>query len=242
MKRKSMAGLFCIALVGLLFGAAHAQTAGEIQKKMVDAQGGPEALKSVQDLTITGSIDLVQQGMSGTLTVYKKEPDKRRTDIEVMSMIITQCYDGKTAWWTNPQTGNKEVVSGDQAEDLKRQSMPIGASLDPAKYGLSYVSKGKEALEGKEYLVLEETYPDGLKVTIYVDPQTYLIHKLKSKLLSGGVSYDFEQILSDYKKEGPMAMAHSIVTYQNGAEYSKITFKEFKINAGIADSIFEMGK
>jgi len=39
-----------------------------------------------------------------------------------------------------------------------------------------------------------------------------------------------------------MAMAHSIVTYQNGAEYSKITFKEFKINAGIADSIFEMGK
>ena len=159
MKRKSMAGLFCIALVGLLFGAAHAQTAGEIQKKMVDAQGGPEALKSVQDLTITGSIDLVQQGMSGTLTVYKKEPDKRRTDIEVMSMIITQCYDGKTAWWTNPQTGTKEVVSGDQAEDLKRQSMPIGASLDPANTASPMSPREKRRSRARNILSWKKPIP-----------------------------------------------------------------------------------
>ncbi len=242
MKKNLSAGTLCLALVGLVFAQSQAQSAGEIQKRMVDAQGGPEALLSVKDLTITGTIDLVQQGLQGTLTVYKKEPDKRRTDIQVMETTITQSYDGKTAWWTNPQTGNKEELSGEQAGDLKRQALPIAAGLDPSRYGLSYVFKGEQALEGKDYLLLEETYADGLKVMIYVDPATYFIHKMKSRILSGGVSYDFEQVLSDYKKDGLLVMAHSIVTYQDGAEYSKIAFQEIKWNTGVADSVFEMNK
>ena len=197
MKRNFGACFLCLVLVGLLFSPSSGQTADEVLKKMLEAQGGPEALRSVKDLTITGSIELVQQGLNGDLTVYKKEPDKRRTDLVVMGMTITQCYDGKIAWWTNPQTGNMEEVSGEQAADLKRQALPMTANLEPAKYGLSFVLKEKESLEGKEYLVLEQTYSDGLRVMLFVDPETHFIHKMKSKIHAAGAEFDFEQILSN---------------------------------------------
>lgn len=242
MKRNFGAGFLGLVLVGLLFSPGSGQTSDEILKKMLEAQGGREALESVKDLTITGSIELVQQGLSGDLTVYKKEPDKRRTDLVVMGMTITQCYDGKIAWWVNPQTGTTEEVSGEQAADLKRQAMPMTANLEPAKYGLSFLLKGKELLEGKEYVVLEETYPDGLIVLLYVDPETNFIHKMKSKIHAAGAEFDFEQILSDYRKDGLMTMAHSVLTYQNGTEYSRIAFKEVKFNIGIPDTMFEMAK
>jgi outer membrane lipoprotein-sorting protein len=243
MKKSIVSSFLCVALVALIVSPSLGQTVAEVLEKIVETQGGPEFLKSVKDMTVTGSIDLVQQGMSGSLTIYKKEPDKRRTDIEVMGMLITQAYDGKTAWWVNPQTGSTEELSGQQAEDLKRQSLALVASLDPAKYGLSYKLKNKETVEGKNYLVLEETFPDGLKANLYIDPETYLTHRAKLKVMGpAGTEVDVEQIMSDFRKEGDMMMAHSIITYQSGAEYTKISLKEIKFNTGLEDSLFKMAQ
>jgi outer membrane lipoprotein-sorting protein len=235
-------------LVGFSLGvflcsSSSAQTVDEIRKKMIESQGGAEFLRSIKDMTITGSIDVVQQGLSGSLTVYKKEPDKRRTDIELMGMVITQAYDGQKAWWVNPQTGGSEELSGQPATDLKRQAMPITAMLDPSKYGLSFSLKGKETVEGKEYYILEETFPDALKVSQFVDPETYLIHLVRlTSIGQAGAEVKVEQVFSDFKKEGKMTMAHSIVTTQDGAEYTRITFNQVKFNTGLEDSLFMMSK
>ena len=243
MKKIFVRGFLTFALLVLLFSPAPGQTVDEVLKKMIEAQGGPEVFKSIKDMTATGSINLTQQGMSGLLTVYKKEPDKRRVDVEMMGMLITQSYDGRVAWWTNPQTGSTEELSGQKADDLKRQALPIIANLEPTKYGLSYVLKGKEAVEGKEYFIIEESFLDGLRVTLYVDPETYLTSKSKAKIPgAGGAEIEIEQVSSDFRKEGEMMIAHAIITYQNGAEYSQITIKEAKFNTGLEDSLFVMSK
>jgi outer membrane lipoprotein-sorting protein len=243
MKKSFISVFLCIGLFVFLSSRSPAQTVDDVLKKMIESQGGAEFLRSVKDITITGSIDIVQQGLSGSLTIYKKEPDKRRTDIEVMGMIITQAYDGQNAWWVNPQTGATEELSGQQAADLKRQAMPVTATLDPAKYGLSFSLKGKEPVEGKEYFILEETFPDGLKIVQFVDPNTYLIHRVRLTTIGpAGTEVKVEQVFSDFKKEGKMTMAHSIVTTQDGAEYTRITFNQVKLNTGLEDSLFLMSK
>ncbi len=243
MKKVCTAILACFGLGIFLCSSSPAQTVDEILKKMIESQGGAEFLRSVKDLTITGSIDIVQQGLSGSLTVYKKEPDKRRTDIELMGMVITQAYDGQKAWWVNPQTGGSEELSGQQATDLKRQALAITAILDPSKYGLSFSLKGKEAVEGKEYFILEETFPDGLKISQLVDPETYLIHRIRLTTIGpAGAEVKVEQVFSDFKKEGRMTMAHFIVTTQDGAEYTRITFNQVKFDTGLEDSFFMMSK
>jgi outer membrane lipoprotein-sorting protein len=231
-------GLF---LASVLFLPCSAQDIKDIRAKMVKASGGTQIFEDLKDLTIIGTLELTMQGLSGSLTIYKKEPDKRRTDIELMGMLITQAYDGEIAWFTNPQTGNTEEVSGEQAAQLKRQAMPSLASIYPEKYGISWEYKGKETLEEKEYILLNTTYPDGFKVTVYVDPETYLTYKTKS-LSTGqlGTEVEVEQFSSDYKTIGGMVFPSTITSYQDGEEYSVITIDDVKVNTGLEDSMFRM--
>jgi len=167
----SFLGLF---LLTLMTYPGYGQSIKRILKRMIDAQGGPKVFESVKDMTVTGAVEMVQQGISGTLTMYKKEPDKRRVDLEAMGRVIIQAYDGQTVWWTNPQSGNTEEMSEQDAVSMKRQSLPIVAILDPEKYGITFTYKGKEKIEGRDYHVLEQSYADGYKMLRYVDAETYL--------------------------------------------------------------------
>jgi outer membrane lipoprotein-sorting protein len=231
-------GLFCLSL---LASSGLSQDIKEIRAKMVEASGGTKIYETIEDLTITGTLDLTMQGLSGSLTIYKKEPDKRRTDIEIMGMLITQAYDGEIAWFTNPQTGATEELSGDQAAQLKRQAMPTLAAVYPEKYGISWEYKSKETIEGKEYLVLNSTYPDGFKVTVYVDPETYLSYKTISVTTGQmGTEVEVEQYSADYKNMGGMVFPSVITSYQDGEEYSVITIDNVEVNKGLEDSMFKM--
>jgi outer membrane lipoprotein-sorting protein len=145
-------------LVALITSPGSGQTAEEIIKKMIEVQGGKKVFESIKDMTLSGTLEVVQQGLSGSITIYKKEPDKMRRDIEIMGMVITQAYDGETAWWVNiHQNGNIEEMEEQQAAEVKRQSLPIISLLYPEKYGFSFDYKGKEKIEDKEYFVIEET-------------------------------------------------------------------------------------
>ncbi len=241
MKRILSLSILCFFGLALAANPGLSQTAQEILKKMVEAQGGNKVFASIKDMTLSGTLEIIQQGMSGTLTVYKKEPDKRRADVEVQGFVITQAYDGQRAWGTNMQTFVTEAFSGEEAASLKRQSLPIISSLYPEKYGISYVYKGKEKIDSKDYLVLEASYPDGFKATIYVDPETNLIFKTKARTTSPMVGeVETEQISSDYKKVNGMTIAHRIVTYTNGQEYTRITISGVSFNTGLDDSLFKM--
>jgi outer membrane lipoprotein-sorting protein len=233
--------LLSFFLVAIMSSPGSGQTAEEIIKKMIKAQGGKKLVESIKDITLSGNLEMVQQGMSGSITVYKKEPDKRRVDFEVMGMLMTQAYDGETAWWVNPQTGGTEEMDEQQAVEMKRESLPIVSILYPDKYGFSFDYKGKEKIEDKEYFVIEETYPDGFKAILFIDTETYLTYKAKVKTIGPmGNEVEAEQFTSDYKKVEGLLVAHSMITFIEGEEFIKITFTGIKINTGMEDSFFKM--
>jgi outer membrane lipoprotein-sorting protein len=241
MKRILTFSILCFLGLALTVQPGLGQTAQDIVQKMVDAQGGRKVLESIKDMTLSGTLELVQQGMSGPVTVYKKEPDKRRADIEIQGFVITQAYDGQAAWGTNLQTFAQEVFSGEAAASLKREALPLVSSLAPEKYGISYTYKGKEKVEQRDYLVLEVSYADGFKATIFVDPETYLPFKTKARTTDPQLGeVETEQFESDYKSVNGLTIAHSIITYTNGQEYTKIALAKVSLNTGLDDSLFKM--
>jgi len=121
----------------------------------------------------------------------------------------------------------------------KRQALPIVAIIYPEKYGISYTYQGKESIEGKDYFMLEETYPDGFKATLYIDTGTYLIYKQKVKVMQMGAEIEVEEYSSDYKKLNGMMIAQSVVSYMDGEEAQRITINEVKINTGLDDALFK---
>ncbi len=229
-----------IFLASLSISPGWSQTAKEILDKMIEASGGRKAIESVDDSTVTGTIELVQQGLSGALTVYKKEPNMMRIDVEIMGMLITQAFDGEMAWWVNPQTGATEEMPETDAESMKRDALPRDSAFNPEKYGITFTYKGKEPLDGKDHYILEQTYADGFKTTLYIDAETYLITKSTGTISSQMGEMDFEQYATDYKKVNGLMIAHTVTSYMNGEESRIIKITEVKNNTGLEDSLFKM--
>ena len=236
-----LAGLF---VMSILPAQGFGQTSKEVLEKMIDAQGGRKAMEAAKDTTISGTMELIQQGMNATLTMYQKEPNMMRMDIEVMGMVITQAFDGQKAWFLNPQTGATEEMPENLAKEFERQALGNDSILNPEKFGITYELKGKEKVGDKDCLLLEQTMPDGHKNTLYVDSTSYLALKTKTMTTSqmGGGEVLTETLLSDYRKEGDLMAAHSMTILQDGAEFARMTLTKITYNSGLQDSLFQMAK
>ncbi len=243
MKRIFACFVLLVFLMTLVISPGFAQSINRILKEMIDAQGGRKTIESIKDMTIVGEVEMPQQGISGTVNIYKKEPDKRRLDLDAKGIVIIQVYDGQRTVWTNPQTGDIEEMDEQQAARMIRQSLPIAAIIDPEKHGIVFTYKGKETVEGKECFVLEQVFKDGYTMIRYVDSDTYLSVKSKSVLAGpGGSEIQVEQVMSDFRKVDGMTMAYSVTTYYNGSVFNEIRFKEVKFNTGLEDSLFQLKK
>jgi outer membrane lipoprotein-sorting protein len=243
MKRIYSLSVLGVFLLTLMTSPGFGQLTKRILKRMLDAGGGKKIYEGILDLTMIGSVEMAQQGIQGTLIMYKKEPDKRRVDLDTLGMVIIQAYDGQTGRWTNPQTGNVEEMSEQDTLSMARQSLPLVANIEPEKYGITFTYKGKERVDDRDYHVLEQAYKDGYTLLRYVDAETYLTGITRSTRTGPqGVEIQVEQIMSDFREVGGMILAHSIVTYYNGEVFSEITLKEVKFNTGLDDSLFRIDK
>ncbi len=241
MKKILALGGLVLFLLSVLTVFDYAETANDILNKMIEAQGGRKVLEGIKDTTYSGSLEMIMMGLSGSATMYQKEPDMMRMDAEVMGMTFTQAYDGQVAWMTNPQTGATEEMPENEAEYAKREAMGFSSVLYPEKFGITFAYKGKEKIGEKEYLVMEQAFADGYKMTHYVDPETYLTYKTKAMSLNQmGVEVENETFPSDYKKVEGVMVPHTITIYQDGEEYMVITLTEITFNSGLEDSFFKM--
>ncbi len=237
--------MLSISALSLLCNAAQDNKtdakAAQILSKMIEAQGGKKRIQEIKDMVVTGTIEITQMGLEGSLTIYQKEPDKLRTDVEVMGMVITQAYDGKTAWWINPQTGETEEMSEQQTAEMKRESYGNDSLLNPEKYGIFYTYEGTETIDGMENHVLKQHHEDGFEATLYINGETYLLSKSKAMTIdSTGVEVMVESYQSDYKEIDGTMVAHSLIAYQDGEEYMVTTITDVQYNTGLEDSLFKM--
>ena len=222
--------------------AAKIAEAKKIVEKLIEAQGGRDVLSKIRDMTSNGDIELVQFGMSGSVTMYQKEPNKMRMDMEIMGMVITQAYDGETAWMTDPQTGTNQEMPEELAAETRRQALGNDAILNPEKLGITYTYEGKETIEGTEYIILKQTFTDGKFSQMYIDPNTYLVYKTKDTALNQmGVEVEAESFMSDYKEFQGTMVPYTITVYQDGEEFLIISLSDMKYNTGLQDSLFKMG-
>ncbi|MFB0564550.1 MAG: outer membrane lipoprotein carrier protein LolA [Candidatus Aminicenantaceae bacterium] len=242
MKRIFLLSFLSLFLIGLIASPEFCQEASNILEKMIEASGGRKVLEGIKDTKFSGTVEMTQMGLSGSMTIYHKEPNKFRQEIEVMGMVITSAFDGETAWMVNPQTGSVEEQPENVAEMTKREALYFGNSafLNPEKYGITYALKENEKIEGRDYFVLEQTYPDGHKSTLYVDSQTYLIQKIiQTTLNQMGVEVEQEMFLSDHKKVDGVIYAHFIKIIQDGEEFGTLTITEVNFNTGLEDTLFK---
>ena len=243
MKKILSYSLLCAFFASLLISPVYSQDAKTIIEKILDAQGGRKLLENIHDSTSSAIMELPQMGMSGEGTMYNKEPNMMRLDLDIMGMVITQACDGEIAWEVDPQTGVSRTMPENVTKVFINGAFGNSAFLTPEKYGITYESKGKETIDGKEYLLLERTYPDKYTITYYIDPQSFLIYKSTQQSFNEMLMEIVEEtFLSDYKEIEGIMTAHSITIKREGGEFAVLTINEVKFNTGLEDSLFKINQ
>jgi outer membrane lipoprotein-sorting protein len=238
MKRVLSLCLSAFFLFNLMTSPGLSQKAADILEKIIEAQGGRKVLESIKDMTLIGSVEW--ERMSGRFTEYRKAPNKFRQDVEIMGMKKTDAFDGEIAWTI--EADKTFTRTGRAAEEYKSNAQSYPALLHPGKYGISYVLKGQEKVEGNDYFVLEQTIPGGTPITHFVDSKTYLVYKTESPGFTDreGVQRKEVTFMSDYKKVDGVMIAHTLISGPEGWETVKITVTKVTFNTGLDDSLFKM--
>jgi outer membrane lipoprotein-sorting protein len=243
-------GAVLLASLAAAAGAAQQAPAAAVNKealavvdKLIGAMGGRKVLESIKDTTISGTAEIVQFGITVPITIYQKEPNKIRMDITIAeaNMTIIQAFNGEKGWYTNPQSGSTEEMPDFMAKEMARQASETQSLLYPQKANVSYALKPKAAIEGKDYIVLEQTTADGHKTTLYLDPGTYLPYKTETRTLDqNGAEVDSQTYSTNYQKVGGTMVPYSVRVVQNGSDAQRMTITAVTYNTNLDDAFFTL--
>ena len=118
-------------------------------------------------------------------------------------------------------------------------SMVIIESVYGRKDSIKFIFlDGTEEVDGSEAYVLKLTKKNGNIDYYYMEAESYLILKIKSKTMMNGSETEAEAILSNYQDVDGYIMAFTIEQIYGGQSAMTIMMDEVKTNVELDDSIF----
>jgi hypothetical protein len=203
-------------------------------EKWIEARGGRDRLSKIKKIKSVSEVKAVAQGVNVTLTTYKKGTDKFRLEQKVMGMTITMGVDGDKAWLIDPNTGFALDMPKEVRSQLALQMGEHEALLNPDQFEHIITYEGRKTVDGKEYILLNQTAKNGVTATHYIDPDTFLRYKYTA-VLNNVANETFEM---DYRDVDGTKVPFSSRQLQNGKEAAAITVTEYKYNCDMPDSLF----
>jgi outer membrane lipoprotein-sorting protein len=172
--------------------------------------------------------------------MVSKRPNKILVTVEFQGAKIIQAYDGETAWMINPMMGSAEPmdVTGPEADGLIESGDLDGQLWNYKEKGHQLELEGTEEVDGDEAYVLKLTKKNGNIDYYYMETESYLILKIKSKTIMNGSETEAEALLSNYQEVNGYVMAFTIEQKYGGQTAMTIMMDEVETNVEVDDSIF----
>jgi len=199
---------------------------------------GQENLLKVKSLRAKGKA--MQMGMEFPFEVINKRPDKLKTTVEVQGAQIVQVYDGNTAWAINPMSGSSEPmdVTGPEADALMENADMDGQLWNWEEKGHQLELEGTEDVDDTEMYVLKLTKKNGNIDYYYMDPESYLIPRMISKVIMQGSEMEVEVLMSNFQDASGYIMPFTTEQRMNGQTIVTIMFDEVSLDEDIDDAVF----
>ena len=234
-------GILSITLLLFLPLAAAAQTADEIVKKVLDARGGAEKIKSVQSERVSGHVSF-SRGMEGTFVVELKRPLKMHVEISIEGQTIIRVYDGKSSGWTiNPFLENKDVqpLSSEDLKNVSDESDFDGPLMDYKSKGNQIELVGKENLDDKPVYRLKLTNKNGDVRFYFFDASSFLLLRWEGIRKTADQEIPWESFFSDFHEIKGLKYPFRIEQGSPGTEIRQtLTAEKIEIDPQIDDSRF----
>jgi zinc protease len=207
----------------LLLSLAMARAAEDLPKaetildKYVEATGGKAAYQKHHSEIQKGTIELAAMGLKGSVIMYRAEPDKSYSEIELAGLGKTrEGSDGKVFWSLSAMMGPHVKEGPERAQAIL--STRFNAELNWRDLFKDAKTAGVETVDGKECYKVVMTPAEGGPITEFYDKQSSLMVKTTMTIQSPMGEQAVDSFATDYRKEGEILMPHKIKQNVAGQE------------------------
>jgi hypothetical protein len=222
---------------------APAITAEEIVAKNVEARGGAAALASLRSLHRTGRLVFPGQNILITLSEVRERPGRLRQEATFQGLTQVQAWDGRTGWQIQPFEGRKEpaLMSEDDAKPFRVAADIDGPWVDAKAKGHALEYLGTEDVDGTLAHKLRVRLKWGGDVTVWIDPDTWMVIRDLQKSTVRGAEQETETDYGDYEKAGGVYVPMSEESGPRNSppsSRSKSIFDKAEANVAVAADAF----
>jgi hypothetical protein len=234
--------LFFISIATLVSSSViKAQSADDIISKSIDAIGGKELLGRVKSVYFEGAASAMGNDYPTKTTILAGKGFKSETTVN--GMDIVSCITDTSGWDINPFAGPPEPTAMAPEMVKKGQaSLLIGGEL------MNFKDRGFTAsLEGRDSVQNVNAYKvklsqAGTDIIYYIDPNTYYVLKVDSKISMGGKDIASTASFSNYKKTDFGYVAATTMEVTNMGYDVTLNYTKIEVNKEIDPKIFLMPK
>ena len=231
-----------IAVTGALTRAQTAPlpTIDQILDKYIAGAGGRAAIEKITSVSGKGTIDIPDVGVSGTVELIQKAPDKALTIVDLTGVgQQREGFDGTTGWSDDPQNGLRQK-SGVELAEAKRAAT-FGRELKMKTLYPTMVVKSREKVDDSDAYLVEATPPEGSPVKLYFDATSgLLVRQVASRQMPQG-PLEVEVTFADFRAVDGVKRPFTI--RQATAMFTAtIHLTEVKHNLPIDDAVFKAPK
>jgi hypothetical protein len=234
--------VFALLIAGALavpaaVSATQLSPVDELLAKNLEAKGGAK-VRDLQSMKQVSSMSM--QGMTATMTVYSKRPNRLRQEVTFGGQTVTSGFDGVTPWIVNPMTGSNRpiAVTGPQADMLREQGDFDGPLVDYKAKGYTVELLGLETIADRKLHHIRMMSATRQVVHLYLDAAT----NLEARRVTEVETTKLEQELSDYRPVGGVMVPFSIRLMVNGVPQSEMKVQTVEVNLPMDEAIFRMPK
>jgi hypothetical protein len=243
MKRSFIAGKVALGAALVLASAgARLMAADDLPKaetildKAIEVTGGKAAYAKLHTEIVSGSMEI--NGMKGTLTSFKAQPDKSLTEVNFQGLgTLRQGSNGAVAW-SNSAVQGPHVAEGEEKDQELLQGR-FDAALNWRELYPKVETVGSETIEGKDCYKVVLTPKTGKPMTQYYDKQTGLLTKMIMTIQSPMGEVTAESVPEDYHKDGDILAPHKMTQKVAGMQMIT-TIEKIEYNAEIPASKFDL--
>jgi len=205
----------------------------------VEVIGGKAVLEKHRNEVMHGTVEVLNRGLKGPMTVYSAAPDKVLAIIEFegVGVKIESGSNGEVAWENSAMQGPR-IKDGTEKADAFRDGA-FNSSLYWRKLYTKVETTGAEKVEGHDTYKVVMTPKEGKPTTHYYDKTSGLLVKTQATRITAGGEISAEVFADDYRKEGDVIVPHKLTNKIAGNELQMLV-SSIEFNADLPKDRFDL--
>jgi zinc protease len=212
------------------------QKVDPILESYARAIGGRPAWEKFTSQVLMGTIEVPSMGLTGTILIHEKAPNKFMSAVIVNGAVFRQGFDGTQGWTDDPKNGLRDQTGAELAESKRGADF-----LHAFRMGRAYAKievTGAEKIGDRDTWIVEATAPEGGEPTkMYFDTQTGLMLRVISQNHDADGVSQLQEDFEDYRVVDSVRVPF-VWRQTNGDTTYTLKFSEVHHNVELPDSEF----